>query len=324
MRKIEYLSPSSYMLFQTDRENFYLDRLAAARPQRIAQTLPMSIGSAFDAYVKSHLHSCLYGEQTSGKFHFETLFEKQVEPQNRDWAREHGKHAFKLYRQSGSLADLLADLKRAQGEIRFEDTVEGTVEGVPLLGKPDLYFTNSEGHPVILDFKVNGWTGNSLTSPKPGYVRLRTCYEDISLNHPVMHKNCYPQEFKGVRINGATTLDAVAVDWATQLAIYAWLLGAEVGSDFVCAIDQLACRGGGGKAFAEVRVAEHRLLLSKSFQVNLLDGIKETWAALESGHIFTNLSRAESDAKCAQLEDRANGLAENPALAAMVRSHKNW
>lgn len=324
MREIKYLSPSSYMLWHKDRESFYMDKLAANRPERIAQTQPMSIGSAFDAYTKSYLHGILIGNDP--KFEFQTLFEAQVEPHNRDWALVHGKQAFVLYRQSGALADLLLDLQRASGVIRFEDSVEGVVNGVPLLGKPDCYFINGAGHPVVLDWKVNGWCGNSNTSPKPGYVRMRTCHEDTGMNQAVMHKDCWPEEFKGVRINKAKTLDQIDRDWATQLAIYGWLDGEEPGNEFVCAIDQLACKamGVGGVDFPDVRIAEHRLLLNRDFQINLMHGLKLVWDAIQSGHIFNEVTREESDAKCAILEERAAGFADSPELAAMCRRHKGY
>jgi len=323
MKKIEYLSPSSYMSFLKDAESFYLDRLADNRPARMAQTQPMSVGSAFDAYAKSYLYEAIYGVQDSGKFNFSNLFESQVEEQNRDWAVVAGKYAFDCYQRSGALADLLADLKRASGIVRFEDSVEGVIGGVPLLGKPDCYYINGQGHPVVLDWKVNGFCGKSNTSPKPGYVRLRTCHEDVQRNSPIRHKACWPKEHKGVTINGATTLDAVAEDWATQVAIYAWLLDAPVGGDFIVAIDQLACAGN-GTSEPDIRIAEHRLLINESFQKSLLSGLQSVWKALDSGHIFMGVSRAESDKLCAQLEDRAAGLAADPMLAAMTRSHRNW
>ncbi len=319
---IKYLSPSSIAEFYKDREKFYIERLAAVRSGRLGQTQPMSIGSAFDAYVKSDLHSILFGPGADPRFEFENIFVDQVEPHNRDWALVHGKECFQQYRNSGAYADLLQDLQRAKGMIRFESKIEGSPFGVPLLGKPDLYFINEDAHPVILDWKVNGWCGKGNTSPKPGYVRLRSCFPGG--NAAVMHKDCFPKEFHGVRINGATTLDEVAEDWAAQEAIYGWLYGEAVGADFVCAIDQIACHGGKGGIYPECRVAEHRLLLSPEWQRNLVVKIQYVWQCLESGHIFTDVDREESDKRCASLEARAAGYANNPALAAMVRESRNW
>ena len=55
MREIKYLSPSSISTFFDDRTEFYLKYCAENRPPRMKQTQPMSVGSAFDAFVKNHL-----------------------------------------------------------------------------------------------------------------------------------------------------------------------------------------------------------------------------------------------------------------------------
>ena len=65
----------------------------------------MSIGSAFDAFLKSHLHKVLFGG-TDPRFELEAIFEEQVESHNRDWAKVHGEYVFNFYRECGALADL--------------------------------------------------------------------------------------------------------------------------------------------------------------------------------------------------------------------------
>lgn len=323
-RMLEYLSPTAIQDFLTDPEEFYLQRLAAARPERFPQTQPMSIGSAFDAKVKSHLYEALYGSPSAAgnnaKYSYEAMFDQQVEPHNRDWARVHGPVAFEYYRNSGALADLCIDLHRAQGVVSFEAEIRGTVDGVSLLGKPDCYYINHAGQPVILDWKVNGWCGSSNKSPNKGYVRLRAC--NPGGNPSVTHKDCVPLEKHGVRINAATTLDKVESTWAAQLSIYAWLYGAPVGSEFICAIDQIACDGSKGTEYPVCRVAEHRLLCDSTFQHNLMATAKDIWGRLQSGYIFTNMSREASDKNCARLEENAQLFRDDPTFAAQVRGRK--
>lgn len=317
---LEYLSPTSIQDFLKDRKEFYLQRLAEARPPRFPQTQPMSIGSAFDAYVKSYLHEILYGKGFDPKFELETLFTTQVEPHNRDWARVHGPVAFEYYKNSGALVDLLMDLKRAKGTIHFESEIRGDVGGVTLLGKPDCYYINRLDHPVILDWKVNGWCGGSNTSPKPGYVRCRGC--DVNGNASITHKNAVIDDRGGVRLNVGTTLDVVEKTWAAQLSIYSWLYGEPVGGEFICAIDQIACDGSKGGAFPICRVAEHRLLCNSKFQTELLSQAQYIWGVLKSGHIFDDLPRDESDAMCASLEESATLYRDNPVFGSMVRTRK--
>ena len=56
MRKPEYLSPTSISLHEKDVDEFYSRYLADNKMPRMAQTQPMAIGSAFDAFCKSYLH----------------------------------------------------------------------------------------------------------------------------------------------------------------------------------------------------------------------------------------------------------------------------
>ena len=49
-------------MFEKDHDEFYLKYLSENRPGRLPQTLPMSVGSAFDARVKSSLHEAIFGK----------------------------------------------------------------------------------------------------------------------------------------------------------------------------------------------------------------------------------------------------------------------
>jgi len=288
---MKYLSPSSLAKWHYNQEEFYLQYLAKHRPPRFKQTQPMSIGSAFDAYVKAYFHEVL---KIKGP-NFEELFESQVEEHNRDWAREHGKVAFDQYKTSGALADLLSDLLKSEGQPRFEFTIEKTIDGVNLLGKPDAWFTVA-GTNIILDWKVNGYC--SQASPKRGFIRCRDGWTGAqSRTHNQSHKDCTPMRVNGVLININEHLETINSDWSQQLATYAWLMGAEVGESFICAIDQLACAPG-----PKIRVAEHRCTISGEYQHTLLNKYKELWDIVHSDHIFRDRSLEESQERCATLD----------------------
>jgi len=112
-----------------DSEEYYLRYLSDNPPSKEPQTLPMSIGSAFDAYAKSWLHEQLFGKGNDPKYAFDALFEAQVEPHNRTWAKENGAYVFDMYKQSGALSDLLIELRQANGDPRFEFIVQGSIHG---------------------------------------------------------------------------------------------------------------------------------------------------------------------------------------------------
>ncbi len=199
----------------------------------------------------------------------------------------------------------MLELNQAVGEPRFEFTVQDTITSdvgdIPLLGKPDVFFINSQGARVIYDWKVNGYCSPRLKSPMKGYVKLRSNVGGTW--YPEQHKNCHLLIFKGIAINIAMRLEDGSTDWADQLAIYAWLMGEEIGSEeIVFGIDQVC----GPKD--RLRFASHRLRISPDYQFNLFELIKQIWTEVESGWIFRNMSAEQSKSRCEILERRAEAM----------------
>jgi hypothetical protein len=330
MRQPKYLSPTSISRWKKDRSEFYLSYLADHRPPRIPQNHPMSIGAAFDAYIKAYLHQRLFGVGADPRFKFSTIFEEQVEPQNRDWAKEHGGYVFAVYKKSGALANLMLELADADGPAQFEFTLEGRVahsacvEGIPLLGKPDLKFVNKQGAFFVDDWKVNGYCSKSTTSPKKGYVRL---FEGDGTQKG-SHKDAHLMEIDGVIINIAHPLETVDIDWANQLCIYSWLLGAKVGSHFNVGIDQIVAKGS-GTDFPILRIACHRNRISPEYQMLLHDEIAMIWNRIQQGpkYIF-DMSTDESEARCIVLDHFYRGYQEEHKdadwFSEATRAHRNY
>lgn len=307
-----YLSPTGIAKWLEGPEVYYKEYLADDRPPREPQTKPMAIGSAFDAYVKSHLHEILFGKNNDPKFTLDAIFEAQVEPHLRDWARGHGEYCFAQYKQAGALADLMLELEMAQGTPRFEFDIMGAIhgfrEGVTLpagtdgtltscvlMGKPDVHFINKHGASIVLDFKVNGYC--SKASPMPGYLRLRSAGRtDLG-----SHKDCVPMTEQGMTINVGSYLERLNKPWARQLSIYAWMLGQTVGDRFILAIDQLACDGSKG-GMPSIRIAEHRCLVSSRFQHETFLKACEIWEVIHSDHIFRDMTKEESASRCRALD----------------------
>jgi hypothetical protein len=326
------MSPSSLATFYKDREEYYLSYMADTRPQRFPQTAAMAIGSSFDAYVKSWLHEALFGKGSDPKFEFRAIFEAQVEKQNRDFAMVAGKHAFGEYQACGALVDLLTELQGAVMKPRFEieiggivdgqrESVEATVGGVPLLGKLDIFFISRSGAHVIFDFKVNGYCSRGNKSPMRGYLRLR------GRNTHEMHRDCFPMLYNGMQINGAMMLEQSSKEWANQLSIYGWLSGEEVGSEFVTAIDQLACSENVGGP-PTVRVAEHRLRISCKYQREWFEMVRHAWEVVCSDHFFRDLPKEESQNRCEVLDKYATALQgsgsdQDKWLQDLVRGQRN-
>ena len=304
MRIPSYLSPSQFSLWHRDREAYYLEQLSESRTPRPIQTKAQAIGSSFDAYVKSAMFEYLFGHGTNPKFEFETLFESQVDESLRDWALENGQYLFECYKISGSYNELLSMLNQSKYAPQFEWTIKGEVEEVPLLGKPDLRFIHKEGAHILLDWKVSGYCSKYTTSPVKNYRLLRDGWlGDQSKTHNTPHKNYEPFHWKGITIHKGY-LEDCSPGWADQLAMYGWILGEPVGSeDTIVCIDQLVAKP--MEPYPKIRVANQAARISSGYQKTLMEGLKTTWNIIQSGHIFDDLSREDSDARCEILDRQA-------------------
>lgn len=294
MRLPKYLSPSALMTWEKDPEEYYIKYLAANRPPKIPQDRPMSIGSAFDAKVKAYLCKCLFDDD---RLPYEKIFEEQVEEQNRDWARKEVEPLFQWYLSLGALADLLTELQDAVGEPRFEFSVEGKIThfsvefGVPILGKPDIYFVNRSGGHILYDIKVNGFCSKSKVSPAKGYVKVRGKGRNENQPHP----DAFLQEVDGIVINVAHPMDIVNTQWATQLTTYSWLVGEPIENDCIIGVEQILNDGS--------RIAHHRCKVNKSFQRSCFERYASLWKIIHSRHIFQDMSEEESLKRCQLLDD---------------------
>lgn len=317
MRTPAYISPSSLGLWESNREEFYLRHLAECRLSSIPQANYMSIGSAFDAYVKSTMFEELFGK-TDPRFEFETLFEEQVESHNRDWAKKHGGYVFASYVASGAYADLMDMLKTTKQAPQFEFRITGAVEEVPLLGKPDLRFIHPDGAHVILDWKVNGYCSKSATSPCKYFRCCRDgwpeSYFKPSRGNGKSHPEYKPIMWKGIEIHNGWLEDANQ-DWSDQLTIYAWMLGEPVGTqDVVVCIDQIVAKPHPNGSNPLLRVANHRARISLIHQQNLLARLKNCWESITSNYIFPDLTKDESEARCAMLEQQAEAASSGDEM----------
>lgn len=277
----------------------------------------MSVGSGFDAYVKSDLHAALYGPGSDPMFEFDAIFTEQVEEHNRDFTRKAGKHIFECYKLTRVYDELLALLQTSTEPPQFESKVEGLLDGtVPYLGKPDLRFVISPlGVTVrcVLDWKVKGYCSKYGASPSKGYALCRDAYGGKqSQSHLKEHKNYLAYDHHGFSIN-AGFMEACNEDYADQVSPYGWLLGEKIGDEnVVVMIDEIVAKYM-PDAQPLLRVANHRARVSHAHQLKLYARIKRCFDAIQSGHIFSDLSREDNDARCETLEQTAIGLQTSSA-----------
>ena len=315
LRMPEYISPSGLKCFEKEIEEYFRRYLSPYRTPRMAQTMPMSVGSAFDAFAKSFIHYRIFGHYgPDDKYDLNKIFEDQVDEHLYKWAWDAGEYVFNMYKDCGALSDMMLELNKASSEPQFEFSIKGTIEtavgDVPLLGKPDIFFINAEGARVIWDWKVNGFCGRSSTSPNKGYSMVRDAWTNEikhSRNDRMPHKDCHIKEHCGIKINHAANMEDLNTMWADQLAIYGWLLGEPVGSEnLIVGIDQIVSKGTEitppikGR-FPWLRIASFRNIVGADYQYSLKDRLEYVWGCIQTGHIFTDLSKEDNDFKIKQL-----------------------
>lgn len=309
MRSIKRLSTTSLHLWEKDPEQFYLKYLSDACPPWEPQSDAMAVGSAFDAYVKCALHHHLFGNDGDGVYDLRTLFESQVQDEEmRPWAWEAGKYAFDCYVTWGCYTELLEELEKSEVDPRFEFEVNGVIGGVPVVGKPDLWY--KRGVQVLYDWKVMGFCSKYAQSPKKFHKSCRDCWgEDRAKptrggGEAKPHKKYNEIDFHGHKI-GDHYLHEVDKSWADQLTIYSWLQGVEVGEPVVVGLDQLACKPSPDpekNRWPLIRVAQHRCRIHEEWQKSLLARLQLCWDHLQKGHVFMDLSKEDSDARCEVLD----------------------
>lgn len=302
MRKLKYISPSALARWEDRREEFYKIHLSEVRTERSPQEVHMAAGSSFDAFVKSNIYSAVHGSAVGTQFAFDNIFESQVESHIRDEALEMGKFLFDRYAAFGAYANLLKDILDAPAAPQMEFTVEATVNGIPLMGKPDLRYVTREFVHVIADFKVNGSYSNHGVSPVQGYKLCLSEKKGSIVTET--HKKYSPITYKDVEIN-ANPLSEFSVDWATQLTMYAWCLGEEPGDeDYVVRMEQLACRpkAAGG---INVKIATHMSQIPSAFQLSVMRRIMDCWECVQRDHIFTDLTPEQSREHCEMIDQKS-------------------
>lgn len=321
MRKPNYLSPSALMTYMKDPSEYYLKYLGPRLPS-LEQTKPMSVGSAFDYYVKTYIAERVFGRGSTEHLRLGGMFESSVEPHNRDWAREAGAVCMEAYTKSGALGRLMILIAGAIPVM--EDTVTRSyATGLVLLGKPDLFFFMdgpSGPIPVILDWKVNGYC--SKASPKPGYQLL---LEEGSVPKP--HKQYTGMRVGsggGIEVNIASTFENIYPEWALQCTTYSWVCQANwvrpVSKTIAC-IDQLACDASGGTP--RIRVAQHRGSVSLSYQEEIWTAYNDLWRRIQMEHIF-DLPISESRAMQLMLDGGGAPLAGLESLPPVDERNAKW
>jgi hypothetical protein len=350
LRKPKFLSPSSKSRWLSNRTGFYTKYLADTKQERAPQEIYMGVGSGFDAFVKSEIMTRCYGKpmMRGTAFDFETLFEAQVEHHHRDRSLAIATEVWEAYKASGALEALWSDIEKSPCAPMMEERVEGTIGGVPLLGLPDLVYVDWRSLlKVVTDFKIMG-SGSAKgggASPPQGFMVVRDGWTEgkPSKNNGEAHKKHVPFEFGAGDLEGLSWpcdcdlqpgkmeigkayLEDFNLDWADQMSTYAWLLGSKVGAeDFIVRIECGSCRHPKTADSMKVKWSTHMNRVSNIHQIGLMRTYKEIWKCIEDEHIFSDMTKEDSQSRCEVLEMQAAAPQNtHSALRNMGADNTNW
>lgn len=317
-RQPEHLSNTALQLFEDVPEEFFIKYLADRKPPKIPQAEAMAAGASFDSYCKAAMQKELTGADT-----FTKLFEDAVEPHNRDYGLEVGKVIFDAYVLSGAYAELLALVKQSATEPRFESTVTKVIDGIPILGKPDLSFSLKLADlliQIVHDWKVKGYASKYSVSPTKNYRIVRDGFVAAkqSKNNGESHNGYLAYDHHGFEIN-TVYMEVGSKEYAAQTSMYGWLLGMPVGSEDVAyTIDEIVTKN----PDKTLRIANHRARVSQQFQLDLLERYRRCWKAVTSGHVFDFMSREDSIARCEILNDSTECMNDDDYFTAITRTQR--
>lgn len=287
------MSPTSLNMFENEPDHFFLTYVKKLK--RLEQTKPMSVGSAFDAYVKSYIHNVYHPSETL----FTEYFEKGVEEQNRDYARKAGKDVFDNYRSSGYLTKLI-NLFNVE-EPQMEISVNFDLDGVPIFGKPDLIFY----HKLNKDLKIEIDKTNILEEADKTWCTQLFIYEQ-SIPNKYKDDNSIVKITIDWKVNGYESQAGpkkgyVSCKGVPHKDVYPFVIDTNTSINEIVGIDQIFKRGTG-----KIDVAQHRLSLTPNFKNNVTNRFKVAWSMIQNGHYLSNLSFEESVKRCQLLENRTD------------------
>jgi len=301
MRRPRHISPTSYMLYKKNPQEFYHRYLADNKKPRFPSSDAMSVGTAYDCKVKSVLSVEFFG-----KDNFEGEAERTINPEYLDMALAAGDHIFDAYVESGAMGDLLKLVSASPIQPIMEEVVTCKVGDVIIYGKPDLAICTPNMIPIMLDFKVNGYCSKYPKSPAKGWMVLRHRPKDVwEVKH--CHPKTKPVIVDGVKVNRTFTLDEVYKDWAVQLTLYGWALesmGVTSNADPICQIEQIVSKPSkieGEKPI--LRFATHSCFISPEFKADLYDDLQNLWELCHSDWFFRDLSKEQSQFQQKVLDD---------------------
>lgn len=299
------LSPSSRALWLKDRTAWFIRY--QTQTTRDPQGLPQALGSAFDGLIKNRI------EVEFGL----PVRDYSLQVENPAWrlddcvVQRMAREVCSFYLSQAGLAGLRL---AADCDLHLETEVRGLIDGVPVVGKPDLDYVvrstttipcTTDSVNNILTYVMHDWKCNGIlkmdgslgtASPAPLYTF------DSKTGAP--HKDAWITK----SINGVTSsislVNGSLKPWLDQLATYGLLKGWRNG--FIGSVDQITRMGSGA-----LRLTRYRDWIDASVLVEIAESYRGMWESINAGRCFTDLDEVSDKELQARLLTQGEALAKS-------------
>jgi len=249
-RQLPYVSPSTFMKWESCQHRVYLSRLAGLKYHREPQGLAAAIGSAFDSFIKDYIAQ--KRGIKAGALDLNNLLSKTVAKEHQEAAIPKGKEICKIYVDLG-LAEQFLD---PSVDIRLDQEMYYMHQTIPILGQLDL----------IIDGKPMDWKTGGFTSVKGGY-----CTKGWEKKIDVKG-----DQVKNYETNDPRPLEQGNPAWATQMCFYNWMLRNIAQTYTIHEIKQHS---------GTISFATHTGSISKEFEDDVFSRLNCMWANI-TGEMF--------------------------------------
>jgi len=197
-RQLPYISPSTFLKWQSCQHRVYLSRLAGFKYKHEPQGLAAAYGSAFDSFIKGHIAKEL--NIKTKVLTTEHLLRQTVDKQHQDVAIPMGKYIAEEYLKLGIIDEFI------KPEVKLDQELYGMHNAIPILGQLDMIPND-----MPFDWKTGGFTSYKGRYPKKGWWKKWVL-------------NVKTGDIKEYESHDEKPLDKIDTFWATQMCMYDWLL----------------------------------------------------------------------------------------------------
>jgi hypothetical protein len=281
-RQITHISPSTFADWKRCQYKVYLKKQSGEIQPTYKSSLAMSIGSAFDAFIKEYIAK--KRGIKSPLLDLNLMLTKNIPESLRPEAIKQGRELAKIYIDLGLAAPYLEKIY----DIKLEQELYIQINHIPILGQLDMIANG-----VPFDWKTRGFENNSAYPHKgwQRHIKYNTnngTFDILEQDAPISMENKNPA-------------------WATQLMFYNWLAGNEAKSSYY--VHEIC------KCKDSIHFVLHTGTISLPFALTLIQDLTLMWEQLcNSGSDDIGLSVIEVPKPCKQTCEAYNSVCDVACL----------